>query len=136
MAVWRAVWVATAGKTATAKILGVAGPIALFVASGFEHSVANMFILPMGLIIKYGAGDAFWAGEAITAAGVDVDSFAAITVGAVLWDNLVPVILGNIVGGAVFVGAYFWAAYRRDDIKAQEQRSGEGRVGEGGGGRG
>lgn len=121
MAVCLAVWVATAGKTATDKILGVAGPIALFVASGFEHSVANMFILPMGLIIKYGAGDAFWAGEAITAAGVDVDSFAAITVGAVLWDNLVPVILGNIVGGAVFVGAYFWAAYRRDDIKAQEQ---------------
>src|SRR5690625_7396275 len=80
-----------------------------------------MFILPMGLIIKYGACDTFWAGEAITAAGVDVDSFAAITVGAVLWDNLVPVILGNIVGGAVFVGAYFWAAYRRDDIKAQEQ---------------
>ena len=121
MAVCLAVWVATAGKTATDKILGVAGPIALFVASGFEHSVANMFILPMGLIIKYGAGDTFWAGEAITAAGVDVDSFAAITVGAVLWDNLVPVILGNIVGGAVFVGAYFWAAYRRDDIKAQEQ---------------
>src|SRR5699024_1336792 len=103
MAVCLADWVAPAGKTATDKTLGVAGPIALFVASGFEHSVANMFILPMGLIIKYGAGDTFWAGEAITAAGVDVDSFAAITVGAVLWDNLVPVILGNVVGGAVFV---------------------------------
>src|SRR5699024_2161565 len=102
-------------------ILGVAGPIALFVASGFEHSVAKMFILPMGLIIKYGAGDAFWAGEAITAAGVDVDSFAAITVGAVLWANLVPAIRGDIVGGAAFLGPSFWSASRRDDIKAQEQ---------------
>src|SRR5699024_12668712 len=85
------------------------------------HTVGVMFRQRRGLRIKYGAGDTCWAGEAITAAGVDVDSFAAITVVAVLWDNLVPVILGNIVGGAVFFGAYFWAAYRRDDIKAQEQ---------------
>lgn len=118
-AVCLAVWVAMAGKTATDKILGVIGPIALFVAAGFEHSVANMFMLPMGLIVKYGAGEGFWAGEALTSAGVDIDSYASITVGSALWDNLIPVILGNIVGGAVLVGAYFWAVYRREDVKAE-----------------
>ena len=119
-AVCLAVWVAMAGQTATDKILGVIGPIALFVAAGFEHSVANMFLLPMALIVKYGAGEGFWAGEALTSAGVDIDSYASITVGSALWDNMIPVILGNIVGGAVLVGAYFWATYRRADVKAQQ----------------
>lgn len=119
-AVCLAVWVAMAGKTATDKILGVIGAIALFVASGFEHSVANMFMLPMGLIVKYGAGGGFWDGQALVDAGVDSNSFAAITAGTALWDNMIPVILGNIIGGAVFVGAYFWATYRREDIKAEE----------------
>lgn len=122
-AVCLAVWVAMAGKTATDKILGVIGPIALFVASSFEHSVANMFMLPMGLIIKYGAGEGFWAGEALTEAGVDIDTFASITVGSTLWDNMIPVILGNIVGGGVLVGVYFWAAYRREDVKAEQAQS-------------
>lgn len=124
-AVCLAVWVAMAGKTATDKILGVIGAIALFVAAGFEHSVANMFMLPMGLIVKHGAGDGFWDGQALADAGVDIDSFAAITVGAALWDNMIPVILGNIVGGAIFVGAYFWAAYRREDVKAEEEEQDE-----------
>jgi|SRR5690625_1253368 len=124
-AVCLAVWVATAGRTVTDKVLGVAGPLALFVASGFEHSVANMFMLPMGLIIKYGAGQGFWSGQALADAGVDIDSFAAITPGAALWDNMVPVTLGNIVGGAVLVGAYFWAAYRRDDVKAEKAEKAE-----------
>lgn len=81
-------------------------------AAGFEHSVANMFMLPMGLLITNFAGDAFWQGEAIRAAGVSPADFSSITVGAAVWDNLVPVLLGNIVGGAVLVGAYFWATYR------------------------
>lgn len=115
LAVCLAVWVATAGRTVTDKILGVAGPIALFVATGFEHSVANMFMLPMGLLIKAFAGDSFWQGEAIQAAGKSLEDYSSITVGAAIWDNLIPVVLGNIVGGAVLVGAYFWATYRRGD---------------------
>ncbi|MFC7374178.1 formate transporter FocA [Brachybacterium sp. GCM10030267] len=123
-AVCLAVWVATAGKTVTDKILAVIGPIALFVATGFEHSVANMFILPMGLLIKAAAGDSFWAGQALQDAGVDVGTYASLTVGSALWNNLIPVILGNIVGGAVLVAAYFWASYRRgdDDLVAEDQR--------------
>lgn len=112
-AVCLAVWAATAGKTVADKILAVAGPIALFVATGFEHSVANMFMLPMGLLVKYGAGAGFWEGEALTEAGKSLGDYSSITVGAVIWDNLIPVLLGNIVGGAVLVGAYFWSIHRR-----------------------
>lgn len=114
-AVCLAVWAATAGRTVTDKILAVMGPVALFVASGFEHSVANMFMLPMGLLIKYGAGSGFWRGEALQEAGKSLSDYSSITVGAVLWDNLIPVLLGNIVGGAVLVGAYFWSIHRRGD---------------------
>jgi formate transporter len=120
LAVCLAVWVATAGRTVTDKALAVAGPIALFVASGFEHSVANMFMLPMGLLIKYGAGAGFWQGEALQAAGVGPDAYASITLTAAVWDNLIPVVLGNIMGGAILVGAYFWAAYRRDEVSVQQ----------------
>lgn len=108
-----AVWMANSGRSTADKILAIAGPIALFVASGFEHSVANMFMLPMGWLVKNFAPDAFWSGEAITKAGKTAADYDAITVGHILWDNLVPVILGNIVGGAIFVGAYFWVCYIR-----------------------
>lgn len=119
-AVCLAVWAATAGKTVADKILAVVGPVALFVASGFEHSVANMFMLPMGLLIKYGAGSGFWHGEALQEAGKSLADYSSITVGAVLWDNLIPVLLGNIVGGAVLVGAYFWSIHRRGAADAAE----------------
>jgi len=114
-AVCLGVWAATAGKTVTDKILAVTGPVALFVATGFEHSVANMFMLPMGLLVKYGAGSGFWQGEAMQEAGKSLEDYSSITVGAALWDNLIPVLLGNIVGGAVLVGAYFWSIHRRGD---------------------
>ncbi|WP_341856962.1 formate/nitrite transporter family protein [Brachybacterium sp. GPGPB12] len=94
-AVCLAVWAATAGKTVADKILAVAGPVALFVATGFEHSVANMFMLPMGLLVKYGAGAGFWEGEALTEAGKSLGDYSSITVGAVIWDNLIPVVAGQ-----------------------------------------
>ena len=118
-AVCLAVWMANSGRSTADKILAIVGPIALFVASGFEHSVANMFMLPMGWLIKNFAPDTFWAGEAITKAGKTAADFDAITAGAIFFDNLIPVILGNIVGGAVFVGIYFWACYIRPAQRAK-----------------
>lgn len=112
-AVCLAVWMANSGRSTADKVLAIVGPIALFVATGFEHSVANMFMLPMGWLVKNFAPDTFWQGEAITKAGVTPETFAAITPGAIVFDNLIPVILGNIVGGAIFVGVYFWACYIR-----------------------
>lgn len=122
-AVCLAVWIATAGKTVTDKVLAVVGPISLFVATGLEHSVANMFMLPMGLLVKYGSSDAFWNGAAVQDAGLTIDDFAALTPLSVVWDNLIPVILGNIVGGAVFVGIYFWAAYIKPDVNAAQEEA-------------
>lgn len=117
-AVCLAVWMANSGRSTADKVLAIVGPIALFVATGFEHSVANMFMLPMGWLVKNFAPDAFWQGDAITQAGVTQETFAPITAGAIVFDNLIPVILGNILGGAVFVGVYFWAAYIRPARKA------------------
>lgn len=116
-----AVWLAFAGRNFADKALGIVGPIALFVASGFEHSVANMFMLPMGWLIKNFAGDKFWAGEALSKAGKTAADFDGITAASIVWDNLIPVTLGNIVGGAVFVGLYFWTAYRKDAVKAERE---------------
>lgn len=113
LAVCLAVWMANSGRSTTDKILACVGPIALFVATGFEHSVANMFMLPMGLLVKYASPDSFWKGEALAKAGKSLADYDALTVGSVIWDNLIPVILGNIVGGGIFVGAYFWACYIR-----------------------
>lgn len=117
-AVCLAVWVALGGKTVWDKIIACVGPISLFVAAGFEHSVANMFMLPMGLLVKYFAGEKFWGGEALVEAGFDQAHYEALTPLSVLWNNLIPVILGNIVGGAIFVGIYFWACYLRGQKKA------------------
>lgn len=116
-----AVWLAFAGRNFADKALGIVGPIALFVASGFEHSVANMFMLPMGWLIKNFGGDKFWAGEAVTKAGKSAADFDGITWGSIIWDNIIPVTLGNIVGGAVFVGLYFWVNYRKDAVKAERE---------------
>lgn len=83
-----ALWLAASAKDTIGKIVGCWFPIMIFVLSGFEHNVANMFFIPTAMLVP---------GSEIT--------FAA------LWGNLIPVTLGNIVGGGLFVGGLFWAAY-------------------------
>ena len=101
-----AVWAAYSGRTTTDKILAVTMPIALFVATGFEHSVANMFMLPLGLLIKDTAGADFWS-----AAQLDQARFADLTWANFFTDNLLPVTLGNIVGGGVMIGVLYWTIF-------------------------
>ncbi len=103
-----AVWAAYSGRTTTDKVLAVTLPIALFVSAGFEHSVANMFLLPLALLVKHAAGPDFW-----TAAGALPADYAALTWDAFLLGNLVPVTLGNILGGGVMVGLMYWTVFRR-----------------------
>jgi formate transporter len=101
-----AVWMASAGRTTTDKILAIIPPISAFVASGFEHSIANMYYIPIGLFVKGFAGTSFF--ELIQKTPAD---FPHLTWSNFLLGNLLPVTLGNIIGGAILVGGLYWFAY-------------------------
>jgi formate transporter len=103
-----AVWLAFSARTTTDRILAVIPPIAAFVAAGFEHSVANMYFIPIGLLIRGFAPPSFWQ-----AAGSAASSFPNLTVERFLIANLLPVTIGNIVGGTLLVGAVYWFIYLR-----------------------
>jgi formate/nitrite transporter len=100
-----AVWLTYSARSTTDKILAIIFPITAFVAAGFEHSVANMYFIPMGLFIK--KFDATWA----AASGVDLSS---LTWEHFLVNNLLPVTIGNIIGGTVLVALIYWFVYLRD----------------------
>lgn len=100
-----AVWMAMSAKDVSGKILAIVPPIAAFVAAGFEHSVANMYFIPMGLAVKY--FDPIFT-EASKVVGLE-----KLTVEAFLMNNLLPVTIGNIVGGGLFVGIMYWLIYLR-----------------------
>lgn len=100
-----AVWLCFAARTAADKILCIVFPITAFVALGFEHSIANMYFLSMGLLLKIQP-------EVVAAGGWSRESLAALSLGGAL-RNLVPVTLGNVVGGAGLVGGMYWFIYLR-----------------------
>jgi formate/nitrite transporter len=94
-----AVWLAYAGRSVTDKIVALILPISAFIAAGFEHCVANMYFLPLAwLLAQTGNVPANFDASLITISGIV--------------HNLVPVTLGNIVGGAGLVGIMYWAIYR------------------------
>jgi len=103
-----AVWLCLSARSTTDKILAILFPITAFVAAGFEHSVANMYFIPMGLLIKTFAGTTFW-----DAIGQTTADYSALTWGAFFLKNLLPVTIGNVVGGAGFVGLTYWFIYLR-----------------------
>jgi formate/nitrite transporter len=100
-----AVWLTYGAHTTTDKILAIIPPIAAFVASGFEHSVANIYFISIGLLVK--TDDDFVAGleSPPDLSTLDLDGF--------LVGNLLPVTIGNIIGGSVMVGAVYWFVYLR-----------------------
>jgi formate transporter FocA len=101
-----AVWLCASARSTTDKILAIIFPISAFVAAGFEHSVANMYFIPIGLFIKNFAGSGFWETIGKTAA-----DYVNLTWGAFFIKNLLPVTIGNIIGGAGFVGLAYWFIY-------------------------
>jgi formate transporter len=103
-----AVWLSYSAHTTADKILAVIPPVAGFVAAGFEHSVANMYFIPVALLVRSGADAAFW--EQIGHSPAD---FPHLTWGNFLAANLLPVTIGNIIGGAAFVGLVYWFVYLR-----------------------
>jgi formate/nitrite transporter len=105
-----AVWLTYGAHTTTDKILAIIPPIAAFVAAGFEHSVANMYFISIGLLVK--SDEAFVAGLG------DAPDLDGLTWGSFLAGNLLPVTIGNVIGGALMVGAVYWLVYlrpRRDE---------------------
>ncbi|WP_239256980.1 formate/nitrite transporter family protein [Listeria ilorinensis] len=96
-----AVWLCYAAKDFTGKILGIWFPVMAFVAIGFQHVVANMFIIPAAIF----AGAYSWTD---------------------FWLNVIPVYLGNLVGGAVFVSLFYYLAYKKGYVtKAQPEKNEE-----------
>lgn len=101
-----AVWLAFSARTTLDKIAAIVLPISAFVASGFEHSVANMYFIPYGILLV--GNDPVMA-----AAGLTMGQLSSLTWESFLFANLIPVTIGNIVGGAVLVGAFYWLIYLR-----------------------
>lgn len=102
-----AVWMSSAANDIVGKIFAVFFPVWLFVTSGFEHSVANMYYIPAGILAKENAQ---WYQSAI-ALGATPEKIAHLSWQSFVLDNLLPVTLGNIVGGAVCVGCTYWFVY-------------------------
>jgi formate transporter len=102
-------WMCYSARSNVDKFFTVVFPVAAFVAGGFEHCIANMYFIPLGLLIKSGAPDAFWAAIGKTAA-----DFPALTWGNFLVGNLLPVTIGNIIGGSIMVAAVYWFIYLRN----------------------
>ena len=96
-----AVWMASSAEDTTGKLLSCVFPIMAFVASGFEHSVANMFFVPMGILLKNVAPLAAQSGLGLQ----------NLTWASFIGSNLVPVTLGNLVGGAFFVATLYSYVY-------------------------
>jgi formate transporter len=93
---------AFAGRSVFDKAVAIVFPISAFVAAGFEHSIANMYFIPMGMLLE-------------------ASGHLSINVGVINWTgffkNIVPVILGNLVGGSVFVGFVYYIIYLRPNKK-------------------
>src|SRR5574344_1640289 len=98
-----AVWLSFAGKSLTDKMLAMVLPVGMFVASGFEHSIANMFMVPAGISILNFAEPEFWS-----YLGVDPLKYADLTIVNFIVNNLIPVTIGNIIGGGLMIGVYNW----------------------------
>ncbi len=103
-----AVWLCYSARSTTDKILAIIPPISAFVAAGFEHSIANMYFIPIALFIKTWGDPKFF--ETI---GKTAENFPHLTWGNFFINNLLPVTIGNIIGGAVMVGLVYWFVYLR-----------------------
>jgi len=106
-----AIWLCFSARTVTGKILAILFPITAFVAAGFEHSIANMYFIPMGMLLANQPA-------VLGAAGVTADNVVNLTWAGFI-GNLVPVTIGNIIGGGILVGAVYWLAYLFRERRAQ-----------------
>lgn len=97
-----AVWLTFSARSTLDKIIAILFPITAFVTAGFEHSIANMYFIPLGLLIKV------FDPDFVTASGLNL---TALTWRTFLMNNLLPVTIGNIIGGVVLVASVYWLVY-------------------------
>lgn len=100
-----AVWCATGSKSTVGKIFAVFFPICMFATCDLEHSVANMYFIPAGLFAS--ANEAF-----VSMSGVSGEVMANLSWGSMFADNLLPVTIGNLIGGILFVAMGYWLALK------------------------
>ncbi len=108
-----AVWLAFGARSTTDKVLAVLFPVSAFVVAGFEHSVANMYLIPLGLFIKAWGPAALWTQIGNSTAAYDALTWPGFFV------SLIPVTIGNIIGGGGLVGAVYWFIYLRKRPRRQ-----------------
>lgn len=107
-----AVWLCFSSRSVADKILAIIFPITAFVASGFEHSIANMYFIPYGILLKSQP-------DVVAAAGLSSLQLDSLTLAGFL-NNLVPVTIGNMIGGGIMVGAMYWFIYLRHEQKIEQ----------------
>jgi formate transporter len=105
-----AIWLTYSARTTLDKIVSIIFPITAFVAAGFEHSVANMYFIPYALLVKG------FDPEYMAKVGDKVANLDALTWQGFFINNLIPVTIGNIIGGAVLVAAIYWVVFLRGKL--------------------
>ncbi len=110
-----AVWMSFAAKDIAGKMAAMYLPIMAFVLSGFEHSVANMYYIPAGLFAKANPAYAEQLAQVTNAANLTWNNF--------FMNNLIPVTIGNVIGGALLVGTMYWFIYLKKDAPVAVQET-------------
>jgi formate transporter len=105
------IWMCYSARTSVDRVLTIIPPVAAFVAAGFEHSIANIYFISIGLFIKLGAPDTFWHAVGKTPADFPNLNWSNFLIG-----NLLPVTIGNILGGSIMVAAVYWFVYLRKKL--------------------
>jgi formate transporter len=105
-----AVWLCFSSRSVAGKIISILFPVTAFVSCGFEHSIANMYLVPKAIMLLYQQDTKILA--LIEQSGVNYDT---VTWSNFFINNLFPVTLGNIIGGAVLVGLVYWFVYLRNN---------------------
>ena len=107
-----AIFMAATAKDVAGKCIAIFFPIFVFVISGFEHCVANMYYIPAGI---FAVQNPLYAAKATELYGITAEQLSGLNFGT-MFSNLVPVTIGNIIGGMVFVGLLYWYLYRKKEV--------------------
>lgn len=107
-----AIFMAATAKDVAGKCIAIFFPIFVFVISGFEHCVANMYYIPAGILATH---NPLYVAKATELYGITAEQLSGLNFGS-MFSNLMPVTIGNIIGGMVFVGLLYWYLYRKKEV--------------------